>query len=355
MNNIDLIGKLHRDRRLEGSEFLQLISTISDDEMLHLNKVARDVRRSIYGDRVFMRGLIEFTNFCKQNCLYCGLRACNTNADRYRLTPEQILAICDNGYSLGLRTFVLQGGEDSHFSDDLIVEIIRSIKGKFPDCAITLSIGEKTKESYLRYFHAGANRFLLRHETASEDLYSSLHPNLTFESRRQCLMNLKEIGFQVGAGFMVGLPGQTDEDLVKDILFLKELSPHMIGVGPFVPHGNTPLASSNAGSVKKVTLMLSILRLMLPDALLPATTALGAVDNSHGQIHALNAGANVLMPNLTPNDQRSKYLLYDGKVFVSDEASKCLDFMIDQIKSTGLIPDMSRGDHQSFSKSHSIC
>ena len=355
MNNIDLIGKLHRDKRLNGSELLQLISTISNDEMLHLNKIARYVLHSTYGNRVFLRGLIEISSYCKQNCLYCGLRAGNKNAQRYRLTPEQILAICDSGYSLGLRTFVLQGGEDGYFTDDLMVEIIRMIKDKFPDCAVTLSIGEKAKESYLRFYYAGANRYLLRHETASEELYSSLHPNLTFKSRRQCLMNLKEIGFQAGAGFMVGLPGQTDEDLVKDILFLKELSPHMIGIGPFVPHGNTPLASYSAGSVERVTLMLSILRLMLPDALLPATTALGAVDNSHGQILALNAGANVLMPNLTPSDQRSKYLLYDGKSFVSDEASECLDFMKEQIKSAGLIPDMSRGDHRSFDNYTSIC
>lgn len=355
MNNIGLIDKLHRDKQLEGSEFLQLISTISDDEMLYLHGIARTVRRSTYGDRIFMRGLIEISSYCKQNCLYCGLRAGNRNAQRYRLTSEQILAICDNGYSLGLRTFVLQGGEDSYFTDDLIVEIIRAIKGKFPDCAVTLSIGEKSKESYLRYYRAGGDRYLLRHETASDELYSSLHPGLTFESRRQCLMNLKSIGFQTGAGFMVGLPRQTDEDLVKDILFLKELSPHMVGVGPFVPHGSTPLATSSAGSAKKVALMLSILRLMLPNVLLPATTALGAVDNSHGQILALNAGANVLMPNLTPSEQRSKYKLYDGKTFVSDEASECLGFMIERIRSIGLIPDMSRGDHRSVDNAASIC
>lgn len=354
MNNIDLIDKLHRDRHLGGRDLLQLISTVDDDELLYINKIARDVRRRSYGDSVFMRGLIEFTNYCKQNCLYCGLRAGNRDAQRYRLTPEQILAVCGQGYSLGLRTFVLQGGEDDYFTDDLMVEIIRMIRSKFPDCAITLSIGEKSRESYLRYYNAGANRYLLRHETASEELFSSLHPNHEFESRRQCLIHLKEIGFQVGAGFMVGLPNQTNDDLVKDILFLRELSPHMIGIGPFVPHRSTPLASSNAGTVQQVMLMLSILRLMLPDVLLPATTALGAVDNSHGQILALNAGANVVMPNLTPTDQRSKYLLYDGKVFVSDRVSDGLDFMVQRIESIGLIPDMSRGDHRNFNNSHSI-
>lgn len=355
MNNIDLIDKLHHYKQLEKGEFLRLIKTISQSDMSYLNKIARDVRHCVYGDRVFMRGLIEISSYCKQNCLYCGLRADNRNAERYRLSPKQILDICEMGHSLGLRTFVLQGGEDDYFSDDVIAGIIHDIKAKFPGSAITLSLGEKAKSSYEQFYKAGADRYLLRHETASPQLYASLHPNLTFESRRQCLTDLKEVGFQVGAGFMVGLPNQTDEDLVEDILFLKELSAHMIGVGPFVPHGSTPLSSSSAGTVEKVTLMLSILRIMLPDVLLPATTALGAVNNSHGQIHALNAGANVVMPNLTPSNQRSKYLLYDGKSFVSDEASECLDFMIRRIKSTGLIPDMSRGDHQNFDNYPSIC
>lgn len=347
MNNsriIELIDKLYETNYIDNSELLFLLDNLTKEEEEYLIKKANETRISRYGHKVFMRGLIEFTNYCKRSCAYCGIRAMNSKADRYRLTEEEILSACEQGYKLGYRTFVLQGGEDDYFTDDKIVEILKSIKSKYPDCAITLSIGEKPYESYKKYFDAGAERYLLRHETASKELYEKLHKNMSFDNRINCLWNLKDIGYQVGAGFMVGLPGQTNQDLVKDIMFIKELQPHMVGIGPFIPHKDTPLGQEKGGTVEKTVIMLAIIRLFLPDVLLPATTALGTIDPV-GREKGLKAGGNVVMPNLSPVTVRKKYSLYDGKICTGDEAAECRMCIEGRINRAGYAVDMGRGDN----------
>lgn len=339
-----LIDKLALNQDLSDQELLTLLDQMTEDDQNYLIEKAHDVRMAIYGDRVFMRGLVEFTNICKQNCLYCGIRAGNPEAERYRLTLEEVLKSCEIGYWLGYRTYVLQGGEDPYYTDEKLVEMIKAIKKNFPDCAITMSIGERTKESYEKMFEAGADRYLLRHETASKELYESLHPNMSFENRRACLNILKEIGFQVGAGFMVGLPGQTNAHLVEDLRFLKTLKPHMVGIGPFIPHQSTPLREASGGTVDQTVTLLAIVRLLLPEVLLPATTALGSLDNL-GREKGIKAGANVVMPNLSPTDVRAKYMLYDGKICTGDEAAECRKCIEGRITRAGFSIDMSRGDH----------
>lgn len=339
-----LIDKLALNQDLSDQELLTLLDQMTEDDQNYLIEKAHDVRMAIYGDRVFMRGLVEFTNICKQNCLYCGIRAGNPEAERYRLTLEEVLKSCEIGYWLGYRTYVLQGGEDPYYTDEKLVEMIKAIKKNFPDCAITMSIGERTKESYEKMFEAGADRYLLRHETASKELYESLHPNMSFENRRACLNTLKEIGFQVGAGFMVGLPGQTNAHLVEDLRFLKTLKPHMVGIGPFIPHQSTPLSEASGGTVDQTVTLLAIVRLLLPEVLLPATTALGSLDNL-GREKGIKAGANVVMPNLSPTDVRAKYMLYDGKICTGDEAAECRECIEGRITRAGFRIDMSRGDH----------
>lgn len=339
-----LIDKLYKDNYLDKRELLNLIENISEEDKKYLIEKANETRVKTYGDRVFMRGLVEFTNYCKRNCVYCGIRASNNKADIYRLTLEEILSACEEGNRLGYKTFVLQGGEDDYYTDDRIVEIIKEIKNKFHDCAVTLSIGEKSYESYKKYYDAGADRYLLRHETASKDLYEKLHPGASFENRRQCLRNLKDIGYQVGAGFMVGLPGQTTKDYVKDIHFLKELNPDMIGIGPFIAHKDTPLANEENGTLEDTILMLSLVRLFLPNVLLPATTALGSID-PFGREKGLKAGGNVVMPNLSPTTVREKYSLYDGKICTGDEAAECRQCIEGRINRAGFSVDMSRGDN----------
>lgn len=340
----DLIDKLYKENYLDEVELLDLLNNITEQDKEYLRSKAHDIRMRIYGNRVFMRGLIEFTNYCKNNCVYCGIRALNKNADRYRLDLDEILECCREGYRLGYRTFVLQGGEDDFYSDEKLVEIVRRIKDEFKDCAITLSIGEKSYESYKRYYDAGADRYLLRHETASEELYKKLHPNMSFENRRQCLFNLKEIGYQVGAGFMVGLPGETNEDYVKDLMFLKKLQPHMVGIGPFIPQKDTPLGKEIGGTVETTVLMLSLVRLLLPEVLLPSTTALGTIDPL-GREKGLKSGANVVMPNLSPQGVREKYALYDNKICTGDEAAHCRNCIERRINSAGFTVDMGRGDN----------
>lgn len=339
-----LIDKLAANHDLADSDLLYLLDHITESDVDYLVEKAHEVRMNIYGDRVFMRGLIEFTNYCKCNCLYCGIRAENGNVERYRLDNEDILKSCETGYWLGYRTFVLQGGEDPYFTDERLVEMVEAIKKRFPDCAITLSIGERSRESYEKLYAAGADRYLLRHETASKELYESIHPKMSFENRRNCLYTLKEIGFQVGAGFMVGLPGQENKHLVEDLRFLKELEPHMVGIGPFIPHHDTPLSEETGGTVEKTVILLAIVRLMLPEVLLPATTALGSLDNL-GREKGVKAGANVVMPNLSPTDVRAKYLLYDGKICTGDEAAECRKCIEGRINRAGFKIDMSRGDH----------
>lgn len=342
-----LIDKLYDNNILSREEFLLLLGNMSEDDIKYLFHKSSQKKSEHYGNTVYMRGLVEFTNYCKQNCVYCGIRAGNKNAERYRLSEDEILDICDMGYNLGFRTFVLQGGEDDFYTEDIMTGIIIRIKERYPTCAITLSIGEKPRSTYQKYFDAGADRYLLRHETASPELYEKLHPNMSFENRKRCLYDLKDIGFQVGAGFMVGLPSQTDNDLVNDLLFLKELSPQMVGIGPFIPHIDTPLGTENGGAAEKTLIMIALVRLILPEALLPSTTALGTIDSS-GREKGIIAGANVVMPNLSPISVRSKYSLYDGKICTNDEATKCLKCIGNRIQSVGSTVDMSRGDHNEW-------
>ena len=344
----DIIDKLVKLRDLTDEEFEQLILCEDKETIEYLAEKAREVRESIYGKEVYLRGLIEFTNYCKNDCLYCGIRRSNKNAERYRLTEEQILSCCDIGYKLGFRTFVLQGGEDAYFSDEVLVPLIKEIKNKYPDCALTLSIGEREKDSYQRLFDAGADRYLLRHETADKEHYETLHPaELSFDHRIQCLWDLKEIGFQVGCGMMIGSPNQTVKHLVKDLRFLQEFKPEMVGIGPFIPHHDTPFSDRETGSVDITLKLLSIIRIMLPEVLLPATTALGTADGL-GREKGILAGANVVMPNLSPTDVRDKYLLYDNKICTGDEAAECIRCMTLRVQKVGYEVVQKRGDHISF-------
>lgn len=345
-----LIDKLHHDNCASDEELLCLLENLDGTAREYLMTKARETRVRYYGHKVYLRGLVEFTNYCQNNCEYCGIRAANKKLVRYRLTPEQIIAACAEGYGLGFRTFVLQGGEDSFYTDEVIVELVREIKARFPSCAITLSIGEKTYDSYKKYFDAGADRYLLRHETAAKQLYESLHPGMSFANRRRCLWDLKKIGYQVGAGFMVGLPNQTNEDYAADLLFLQELRPHMVGIGPFIPHHQTPLANAVPGTVEQTVTLLAIVRLLLPAALLPATTALGTIDPL-GRELGLQAGANVVMPNLSPVEVRDKYLLYDDKACSGVEAAECRRCITGRIIQAGFVPDMSRGDCAGWERS----
>lgn len=341
-----LIDKLENERMLEKHEFVFLIENRSDEISEYLFKKAREICRKIYGTDVYIRGLIEFTNYCRNDCFYCGIRCGNANADRYRLTEKQIIECCRIGYKLGFRTFVLQGGEDGFYSDEIIIEIISMIKQEFPDCALTLSIGEKSCGSYQKYFDAGADRYLLRHETADDIHYGRLHPKaLSSENRKQCLFNLKRIGYQTGSGFMVGSPYQTAENLAEDMIFLKELDPHMVGIGPFIPHKDTPFAKERAGTLELTLFMLGLLRLMLPNALLPATTALGTIATD-GRERGILAGANVVMPNLSPVSERKKYSLYDNKICMGDEAAECRQCLEKRINSIGYRIVTGRGDYQ---------
>ena len=335
--------KCRRDISIEQLEYL--LTTENRDFLERLREEASQTAQKIYGNRVFIRGLIEFTNYCKNDCYYCGIRRSNHCADRYRLTKEEILSCTDTGYELGFRTFVLQGGEDPYFTDERICELVSEIRQKHPDCAITLSIGEKSKESYKRYFDAGADRYLLRHETANGAHYRRLHPDeLSLELRKQCLWDLMEIGYQVGCGFMVGSPGQTTETLYEDLQFIRELMPHMVGIGPFIPQKDTPFAREPAGTMEQTLRLLSIIRLIHPHVLLPATTALGTI-HPKGRELGIQSGANVVMPNLSPVDVRDKYKLYDNKICTGDEAAECRFCMENRMKSIGYQVVVSRGDY----------
>lgn len=335
--------KCRRDISIEQLEYL--LTTENKDCLEMLREEAVQTAQKIYGNQVFIRGLIEFTNYCKNDCYYCGIRRSNHCADRYRLTKEEILSCTDTGYELGFRTFVLQGGEDPYFTDARICELVSEIGQKHPDCAITLSIGEKSKDSYKRYFNAGADRYLLRHETANGTHYRRLHPDeLSLEHRKQCLWDLKEIGYQVGCGFMVGSPGQTTETLYEDLQFIRELMPHMVGIGPFIPQKDTPFAREPAGTMEQTLRLLSIIRLIHPHVLLPATTALGTI-HPKGRELGIQSGANVVMPNLSPVDVRDKYKLYDNKICTGDEAAECRFCMENRMKSIGYQVVVSRGDY----------
>jgi len=306
---------------------------------------ARELRRRSYGDRVFLRGLIEFTSYCLMDCYYCGLRRSNAATVRYRLDMRQILDCCDMGHRLGFRTFVLQGGEDGAWDDRGLCALVSAIKNRWPDCAVTLSVGERSGSSYRALRDAGADRYLLRHETADPSHFQKLHPPpQVFESRKKCFWALREAGFQVGAGCMVGSPGQTAEHLAEDLLFLKELRPEMVGIGPFIPHRDTPFAREKRGSLSDTLLMLALVRILLPDVLLPATTALGSI-HPQGRELGLTAGANVVMPNLSPTDVRKSYSLYNGKLSSGAEAAEGIAELRTRIESIGMRADFSRGDH----------
>lgn len=331
MNN--LVDKLFETGDLSDDELKILIE--SDEFNEPLAEAADIRRRENYGDKVYIRGLIEFTNYCRNNCYYCGIRRDNKKAERYRLTKDEILLCCDEGYRLGFRTFVMQGGEDPYYTDEMICDIVSKIKSRYPDCAVTLSIGEKPRESYQAFFDAGADRYLLRHETADPEHYGKLHPKaMSLENRKRCLFDLKEIGYQVGSGFMVGSPYQTTENLISDLHFLQKLQPDMIGIGPYITHADTPFAEFKSGDVMLTLRLVSILRLMFPYALIPSTTALGTI-HPQGRELGLKAGANVVMPNLSPVSVRKLYSLYENKICTGEEAAQCRGCLERRVESAG--------------------
>ncbi|MDR0531455.1 MAG: [FeFe] hydrogenase H-cluster radical SAM maturase HydE [Oscillospiraceae bacterium] len=341
MTNRDRIDGL---AALPREELRELLSHHSDEDSAYLFYKARAARERVYGKAVYLRGLIEFSSHCKNDCYYCGLRRSNANAARYRLSQAEILDCCAQGYALGFRTFVLQSGEDPYYHDARMAAIVLEIRQTYPDCAITLSLGERSRESLQALFDAGADRYLLRHETANAAHYARLHPpELRLSSRVECLRDLRDIGYQVGCGFMVGSPGQTIDCLLDDLAFLAEFQPDMVGIGPFLPHKETPFANERAGSVETTLFLLGIIRLLLPRVLLPATTALGTA-SPLGREKGLLAGANVIMPNLSPVAVRKKYMLYDGKICTGEEAAECRNCLQRRVESVGCSIVTSRGD-----------
>lgn len=342
---MEIARRFIKERILSRDEFVLLLQQSGDADVREmLRQEAFALCRKYYGNKVYIRGLIEFTNYCKNNCYYCGIRRDNRNVRRYRLTEEEILSCCWEGYELGYRTFVLQGGDDPYFTDERMTELIRRIKENHPDCAITLSIGEREKESYRKFREAGADRYLLRHETADEAHYRSLHPQeMSLSHRMQCLYDLKELGYQVGAGFMVGSPGQTLVNIADDLLFLHRLQPEMVGIGPFIPHHDTRYAGEKAGSVDMTIFLLSVIRILLPKVLLPATTALGTMD-PFGREKGFLAGANVVMPNLSPEKNRKDYSLYDNKICTGEEAAQSIAALRKKVESVGCQVVTDRGD-----------
>ncbi len=339
-----IADKLINSSSLSLSEYEELVSGYTPEIAEYLKAEAVKKRKEIYGNKVFIRGLIEISNICKNNCLYCGIRGSNENCQRYRLNPEEIMECCIEGYDLGFRTFVMQGGEDGYYTDEILCDLIKNIKEKFPDCAVTLSLGERSRESYQRLFDAGADRYLLRHETADEELYGKLHPQeMSFENRMECLKNLKETGYQVGCGFMVGAPYQTAKHIAKDLKFIEEFKPDMCGIGPFIPHKDTIFKNENAGSADLTCYLLSIIRLIHPNILLPATTALGTIKDD-GRERGILSGANVVMPNLSPESARKKYELYNNKLNTGAENAFHMDQLKKKMESIGHEIVVARGD-----------
>ena len=345
-----LVDQLRDNGSLRKDQWVSLLRERDEEISDYLFGQARKIADYYYGNKIYVRGLIEFTNICKNDCYYCGIRRSNQNVERFRLTDEQIMGCCDVGYEIGYRTFVLQGGEDGYNTRERITKLIRMIKGKYPDTALTLSIGERTREEYQEWFDAGADRYLLRHETANEEHYRKLHPDsLSLTNRKQCLYNLKDIGYQVGTGFMVGSPFQTEEELAEDFLFIKDLGPHMIGIGPFIPHHDTKFKDEKAGTLELTLFCIGLLRLMMPKALIPATTALGTI-SPQGREMGVKAGANVIMPNLSPVDTREKYLLYDNKICTGEEAAVCVGCLSNRMKNIGYEIVSTRGDYIDYAK-----
>lgn len=341
----ELFNKLYQDTQLTETEYKELLELHTDKEIEEYGfELARKRQKETFGNEVYTRGLIEISNYCKNDCIYCGIRRSNQNAERYRLSEEEILSCCESGYALGFRTFVLQGGEDGYYTDDLLEDLLHKIKAAYPDCAITLSLGERSRESYERLYTAGADRYLLRHETANEAHYGKLHPaEMSLKNRKQCLYTLKEIGYQVGCGIMVGSPYQTIDNLVEDLAFMKTFNPHMVGIGPFIPQKDTPFGEMEPGSLEMTLFLLAIIRLMLPKVLLPATTALGTI-HSRGRELGILAGGNVVMPNLSPVKVRKKYALYDNKICTGEEAAECRGCLGNRMESIGYKLVVSRGD-----------
>lgn len=339
-----IVSKLCDNHSLSLEEYAELIDNRCPEVIDILTREAVRLRKELYGNKVFIRGLIEISNICKNDCYYCGIRKSNAHCSRYRLTKEEILSSCDNGYRLGFRTFVLQGGEDGYFTDDVLCDIVSSIKKKYSDCAITLSVGERSCDSYLKLFRAGADRYLLRHETADEEHYRKLHPdNLTLNNRLECLDNLKEIGFQVGCGFMVGSPFQTSMTIAKDLKFIETFKPDMCGIGPFIPHKDTPFKVYKPGTVELTCFLLSVIRIIHPNILLPSTTALGTIEDG-GREKGVLSSANVVMPNLSPTNVRNKYELYNNKLNTGAESAEKLDKLKKLIADIGYEIVCDRGD-----------
>ena len=335
------VEALYQTRNVSDTELTAVLTTDKYDHELF--RRADERRREFYGTDVYLRGLIELTNYCNNDCFYCGIRRSNAQLDRYRLSLDEILKCCQIGYGLGYRTFVLQGGEDPFFNTNRIVEIVSEIRKRYQDTAITLSLGEHTRENYQKFFDAGANRYLLRHETANAEHYTKLHPvSMTLERRKECLWHLKEIGYQVGSGFMVGSPFQTTTCLIEDLRFLQQLKPSMIGIGPFIAHRDTPLSRYSSGALTLTLRLIAVLRLMFPYALIPATTALGSID-PHGREMGLRAGANVVMPNLSPMEVRKKYAIYDNKIFTDQEAAENKESLVNSIAAAGYAAVMDIG------------
>lgn len=346
MKNKDLILKLNKEKCLKKSEWISLFETANREDISFARELAQRVSQEQFGNKIYMRGLIEISNICKNDCLYCGIRKSNACVFRYRMEKDEIFECCKIGYERGFRTFVLQGGEDGHFTDDAVTEIVSKIKEMYPDCAITLSLGERSRESYEKLYKAGADRYLLRHETATKSHYEKLHPeNLSYDNRMECLLNLKETGFQTGCGMMIGSPYQTCENLADDMLFLKEFKPHMIGIGPFLPAKNTPFSKEKAGSLEQTLFVLSLVRIMLPNVLLPATTALGTLAKD-GRQRAILSGANVMMPNISPAENRKNYALYNDKIGAGESAEESVEKVINSLKEIGYEPIVSRGDYK---------
>lgn len=344
MTNQTRIDALRREHRLPTQDWATLIGTFTPEDRAYAAHAAQEVTRRIFGNQIYFRGIIEFTNICKNDCYYCGIRRSNACVTRYRLTEEEILSCCEEGHRLGYRTFVLQGGEDGHFTDERLITLVRRIRQDYPDCAITLSVGERSRASYQALFDAGADRYLLRHETADPTHYGLLHPGeLTLAHRMQCLQDLKEIGYQTGCGMMVGSPHQQVSHLVRDMEFMEQFQPAMVGIGPFLPHKDTPFRDFPAGSQALTLFLLSLTRLMLPYVLLPSTTALGS-QAGDGRQKGVLAGCNVVMPNLSPQSVRKQYMLYDNKAGVNSDAEHGLNLLKQQMEEIGRTVIIGRGD-----------
>ena len=342
--NKELIDKLNTNKHLDKNEWISLFDDWDEDDRKYAAEIARDIAQSKYGKNIYIRGIVEFSNICRNDCYYCGIRKSNNNIQRYCLTEDEILDCCNEGYELGFRTFVLQSGEHI-YRPGQVADVVKRIKVVHPDCAVTLSLGEEEYETYKLWREAGADRYLLRHETANEEHYKKLHPeNMSWQHRMDCLKDLKKLGYQVGAGIMVGSPYQTSSCLADDMLFFEDFKPHMIGIGPFLPHKDTPFRDEPKGSYELTLFLLSLCRILLPNVLLPATTALGTI-NPRGREEGVLSGANVIMPNLSPTAVRKKYMLYDNKICTGDESAQCRGCLENRMKYIGYGIEITRGDH----------